>query len=181
MTRPGPTNTKMQIEGMPANIINVDLEIQRATGSETTPDNNQFQLWVERAVSSVETGRSVNEYHLVIRIVDEGEGQRLNHEYRAKDYATNVLSFAAELPEGLPPEIRQSQLGDLLVCAPIVAREAKEQGKQEANHWAHLTIHGVLHLLGYDHEQSQEALIMEKLETDILAELRKPDPYKSNI
>ena len=85
-----------------------------------------------------------------------------------------------DLPEGLPPEIGQSHLGDLLICAPVVAREAAEQGKPEINHWAHLTIHGVLHLLGYDHEQSADANAMEALETEILAKLDIPDPYLSN-
>ena len=151
----------------------VELEVQRATNSVTTPDDKQFRLWVEYAVAQTEHDQT-----LTIRIVDEEEGRRLNREYRSKDYATNVLSFPMELPEGLPAEIEQSQIGDLLICAPVVEREAIDQGKPEINHWAHLTIHGVLHLLGYDHEQADEADVMESLETEILAKLGISDPYQ---
>lgn len=152
-----------------ANLVNVDLEVQRATTSATTPDDEHFQVWAETALE--------RDCTLAIRIVDEEEGRRFNREYRGKDYATNVLSFPSELPAGLPSEIKQSQLGDLLICAPVVAREAKEQGKPEADHWAHLTIHGVLHLIGYDHERSADALVMETLETKILAKMGIPGPY----
>lgn len=154
----------------------VELEVQRATSAVTIPEDKQFRLWVEHAVAQTEHHQIV-----AIRIVDEEEGQRFNRDYRAKDYATNVLSFPAELPAGLPADIAQSQLGDLLMCAPVVAREASEQGKPESSHWAHLTIHGVLHLLGHDHEQSGDARVMEALETKILAELGIPDPYQADL
>ena len=153
--------------------MEIDLEIQRATTAANTPDDDQFQLWVETALA----GRS-NDLTLAIRIVDEQEGQRLNRQYRNKDYATNVLSFPADLPESLPAEIRLSQLGDLVICAPVVAREAAEQHRPETDHWAHLTIHGVLHLLGYNHEMADEAIVMETLETEILAGLGISDPYQ---
>jgi probable rRNA maturation factor len=153
----------------------VELEVQRATNSVTTPDDKQFRLWVEHAVAQTEHDQT-----LTIRIVDEEEGRRFNREYRSKDYATNVLSFPMELPEGLPAEIEQSQMGDLLICAPVVEREAIDQGKPEINHWAHLTIHGVLHLLGYDHEQPDDEQVMEALEKNILARLDIPDPYLIN-
>ncbi len=162
----------MPIDHMNADLVNVELEVQRATTSATTPDDEQFQLWAEAVL--------INKCTLVIRIVDEKEGRRFNREYRDKDYATNVLSFPSDLPAGLPSGIKQSQLGDLLICAPVVAREAIEQGKPEADHWAHLTIHGILHLMGYDHEQSADALVMETLETDILARLNIPNPYLTN-
>ena len=110
---------------------------------------------------------------LAIRLVDEREGRSLNRHYRGKDYATNVLSFPAELPEGVTLPL----LGDLVVCAPVVAREARKQGKLPAAHYAHLTIHGVLHLLGLDHDNEREALVMEQLERDILATLGYTDPY----
>jgi probable rRNA maturation factor len=154
----------------------VELEVQRATNSVTTPDDKQFRLWVEHAVAQTEHGQT-----LTIRIVDEEEGRRFNREYRSKDYATNVLSFPIELPEGLPAEIEQSQMGDLLICAPLVEREAIDQGKPEINHWAHLTIHGVLHLLGYDHEQPDDEQVMETMETEILAKLEIPDPYQADF
>jgi probable rRNA maturation factor len=154
-------------------LMTLELEIQRATTSLNTPGDAQFQTWVEAALA----GRT-QDCTLVIRIVDEREARHLNRQYRNKNYATNVLSFSAELSEGLPVEIRQSQLGDLLICTQIVAREAVEQKRPEADHWAHLTIHGVLHLLGHDHEQAEEASLMESLEKDILANLGISDPYR---
>ena len=110
---------------------------------------------------------------LSIRIVDIAEGRALNRDYRGKDYATNVLSFPAELPPGVSLPL----IGDLAICAPVVAREAAEQGKDPRDHWAHMTVHGVLHLLGYDHIQDNEAEAMEALETRILAGLGIADPY----
>jgi probable rRNA maturation factor len=148
------------------------LSIQRCSESGSIPQDNQFQTWVEAALA----GRA-GEFSLAIRIVDETEVRRYNRDYRDKDYATNVLSFPAELPGGLPEVLRNSQLGDLLICAPVVAREAGEQRKPETDHWAHLVIHGLLHLLGYDHQDDQEAAAMEALETGILAGLGIPDPY----
>ena len=153
-------------------LMRTELEVQRATTLASVPDDDQFQLWVDAALA----GKS-DQFSLTIRIVDEPEAQRFNRDYRNKDYATNVLSFPAELPEGLPAEVRQSQPGDLLICAPVVAREATEQHRPETDHWAHLTIHGVLHLLGYDHEQADEVIVMESLETEILAGLGISDPY----
>ena len=153
-------------------LMPTELEVQRATKSASVPNDDQFQLWVDAALA----GKSI-QFALSIRIVDEPEAQRFNRDYRNKDYATNVLSFPVELPEGLPEEIRQCQLGDLLICAAVVAREAKEQRRPEINHWAHLTIHGILHLLGYDHEKAGEAGVMESLETEILAKLSISDPY----
>jgi len=153
--------------------MHLELEVQRAVAGANIPDDDQFNRWVKFALAG--TGREVR---LTIRVVDEQEAWRFNREYRHKDYATNVLSFPAELPEGLPAEIRESQLGDLLICAPVVEREAKEQSRPQTDHWAHLTIHGILHLLGYDHEQTDEAVVMEALETEILAKLGISDPYR---
>jgi len=110
---------------------------------------------------------------LAIRIVGLEEGQALNRDYRGKDYPTNVLSFPAELPPGVALPL----IGDLAICAPVVAREAAEQGKKPTQHWAHMTVHGVLHLLGYDHLEDAEAERMESLETRILASLGIADPY----
>ena len=152
--------------------MQAEFEIQRATTSPATPGDEQFRRWI----NAVPTTKS-HQFKLTIRIVDEPEAQRFNREYRGRDYATNVLSFPAELPEGLPEEVRQSQLGDILICAPVVVSEALEQQRPEGNHWAHLTIHGILHLLGYDHEQSAAAAVMESLEIKILRNLGISDPY----
>jgi len=152
--------------------LEVQLEIQRNTESDSVPADKQFELWVRKALS----GRC-GQADLVIRIVDIEEAQQFNLKYRNKDYATNVLSFPNELPEGVPAEAAGHGLGDLLICAPVVIAEAQQQHKQESDHWAHLTVHGVLHLLGYDHEADPEALVMEALETEILNGLGVSDPY----
>jgi probable rRNA maturation factor len=111
---------------------------------------------------------------LSVRFVDSAEGRALNRDYRGKDYATNVLSFPVELPAG----VRSPLLGDLVICAPVVALEALGQDKPLAQHYAHLVVHGVLHLLGMDHERSAaEAEAMEARERRILAGLGIPDPY----
>jgi probable rRNA maturation factor len=153
--------------------MQAELEIQRATTTLNTPDDNQFQLWINAI--DVQQDKS---FALSIRIVEEPEARQFNREYRNRDYATNILSFPVELPEGLPVEVRQSLLGDLLICAPVVAREAREQKRPEADHWAHLTVHGILHLLGYDHEQDEAAIVMESLEIKILNKLGISDPYQ---
>lgn len=154
-------------------LMEIELDIQTATTAVNIPRDDQFKLWVE----TVLVGKP-NDFTLAIRVVDEQEGQRLNRQYRNKDHATNVLSFPLDLPETLPAEIRLSQLGDLVICAPVVSREAMQQHRPETDHWAHLTIHGVLHLLGYNHEVADEATVMESLETKILAGLGISDPYQ---
>ena len=152
--------------------MRVELEIQRATTSDNTPGDEQFRRWINAVPT---TGEQT--FQLTIRIVDEPEARQFNREYRGRDYATNVLSFPAELPEGIPEEVRQSQLGDILICAQVVENEALERQRPEKDHWAHLTIHGILHLLGYDHEESANATVMESLETEILGNLGISDPY----
>ena len=143
------------------------VTVQRATRLRKLPADADFTRWV-RAVLK---GRGAAE--LVIRIVDAAESRRLNSRWRGKDRATNVLSFPAGLPTGVPLPL----LGDLVMCAPLVVREAAEQGKSPAAHWAHLTVHGSLHLLGYDHENEAQAAVMESLEAAILGTLDFPDPY----
>ncbi len=152
--------------------MQLELEIQRLAQDGDIPADEQFQRWAETALGGQE-GR----FSLAIRVVGEAEARGFNRDYRSRDYATNVLSFPAELPAGLPEEVRHSQLGDLLICAPVVAREAAEQRRAASDHWAHLVIHGVLHLLGYDHEQNDEAAVMEARETGLLAKLGIGDPY----
>ena len=148
--------------------IRLDVAVGYAVPRAGVPAAASFRKWVAAAL----TGR-IREADLAIRIVGAKEGRALNRHYRGKDYATNVLSFPAELPEG----VKMPLLGDLVICAPVVAREAKEQHKPAVAHYAHLTVHGVLHLLGWDHDDDKEAEAMEQLERDILAELGLPDPY----
>jgi len=135
------------------------------------PSPVSFRRWVEAALAGARRRRAAE---LSIRIVGTREGRTLNRTYRDKDYATNVLSF----PVDLPPGVRLPLLGDIAICAPVVRREAAEQGKPVAHHWAHLTVHGVLHLLGYDHIVEAEAVRMEALETRILKGLGISDPYQ---
>ena len=134
------------------------------------PSSASFRRWVDAALRGARRRKATE---LSIRIVDADEGRELNRDYRGKDYATNVLSFEADLP----PELKLPLVGDMVICAPVVAREAAEQGKRPRDHWAHLTVHGTLHLLGYDHIVAAEAEAMEALETRILAGLGIADPY----
>ncbi|MCC6074832.1 rRNA maturation RNase YbeY [Pseudomonas sp. GCM10022188] len=149
--------------------MQIELDLQLATAASALPGEAQLRRWCELALRQ-RTAPS----ELTIRIVDEAEGRELNRTWRGKDYATNVLSFPAEIPEGL---LDIPLLGDLVICAQVVAREAAEQDKSAEAHWAHLTIHGCLHLLGYDHIEDAEAEEMEALERQLLAELGYPDPY----
>ncbi|OWL91073.1 rRNA maturation RNase YbeY [Halopseudomonas aestusnigri] len=147
--------------------MSIELDIQRASSAPDQPDDDSFIRWVGLALG---TG---TDRELTIRLVDADEGRQLNSTYRGKDYATNVLSFPADLP----PELDLPLLGDLVICAPVVAREADEQGKPLLAHWAHMVIHGCLHLLGYDHIEDADAEEMEALERELLAELGIADPY----
>ncbi|MCC4587220.1 rRNA maturation RNase YbeY [Xanthomonas melonis] len=152
--------------------VRLDVAVSYALPRAGLPSSVSFRKWVAAALK----GR-IREADLAVRVVDEKEGRSLNHHYRGKDYATNVLSFPAELPEGLPKGVKMPLLGDLVICAPVVAREAADQGKSLAAHYAHLTVHGTLHLLGWDHEDDKEADAMEQLEREILADLGIEDPY----
>jgi probable rRNA maturation factor len=144
------------------------VSLQKATRARNLPSKADLKRWVSAALD----GRS-EAAELTIRIVDEDEATELNRRYRNKAYPANVLAFPAQLPAG----IDSAWLGDLVMCAPVVIRESAEQGKRCDDHWAHLTIHGSLHLLGYDHESSTQAAEMESLETAILAALGYADPY----
>lgn len=148
----------------------IELDIQRACiESEALPSDEQFQQWVDAALS-----RYNQPFELTIRIVDAAESQTLNNQYRQKDKPTNVLSFPFEVPEGVVLNL----LGDIVICAIVVEQEAQEQQKTSTEHWAHMVIHGCLHLLGYDHITDDEAEEMESLEIDILAELGFNNPYE---
>ena len=149
------------------------IALQLATEHEHCPTLSQLSQWVDATLAATE---AIPTSELTIRIVEKEESRSLNHQYRGYDKPTNVLSF----PFDAPPGIELNLLGDLVICAPIVEQEALEQNKNQIAHWAHLVIHGTLHLLGYDHIEDDEAEIMESLETAILNSLGYPDPYKDD-
>lgn len=153
----------------------VDLQLA-TTQPDACPDESDFFRWVELALQP----DSPVDAEVTIRIVDDEESQQLNHTYRGKNKPTNVLSFPFEHPIDLPPGAELSLLGDLVICLPQVQREAAEQGKPVAQHWAHLVIHGLLHLQGHDHETDEEAQAMETLEITLLDQLGIANPYISN-
>jgi probable rRNA maturation factor len=147
----------------------LEVDVQYAVDAVAgLPAPGTIEDWVGAALAGRGAGAQ-----LTVRIVAETEGRELNERYRRRAGATNVLSFPFETPDLLQPPL----LGDIVLCAPVVEREAAEQGKAPEAHWAHLVVHGVLHLLGYDHEEARAAAEMEGLETDILATLGFPDPY----
>jgi len=135
------------------------------------PSNLRISRWARAAAGT--RGRNAE---LALRIVGAAEGRRLNLLWRGRDYATNVLSFPA--PAGTRGSLAARSLGDIVICAPIVAREARQQDKRLDHHWAHLVVHGVLHLLGYDHENEPDAERMERRERRVLADFGIPDPYR---
>lgn len=154
--------------------MTVTVELQNPGRLRSVPLRRDFKRWACAALEQlVQEGTAAQaKSRLSIRIVDEAESAALNSQYRHKQGATNILSFP--VPEGLPDAL----LGDLAICAPVVAREAAEQHKSCEAHWAHLTVHGVLHLKGYDHEEPRAAEAMETLERRILAGLGYQDPYQ---
>lgn len=151
----------------------VDLQIATAE-NESLPELNLLEKWIQTALLAGSQATR-DEAELTVRIVDKEESQQLNCQYRGKDKPTNVLSF----PFQNPPGITLPLLGDLVICKQVVESEAIEQKKTLTEHWAHMLIHGTLHLLGYDHIDSQEAFTMESLETKLLVELGFTDPYLS--
>jgi probable rRNA maturation factor len=157
--------------------VPVEIDIQVASTVDSVPDEAAIQSWLEDVINNV-GGDSGSSREISVRIVDEEEGHTLNKQYREQDKATNVLSFPAVGPSEseLPVELSHS-LGDIVICGPVVEREAAEQSKEIGSHWAHLLVHGALHLLGYDHETEKDAAEMEQLETRILAARGVDDPY----
>ncbi len=148
----------------------LELDLQLATHPPELPEPASFSLWAGAAADAAGiAGRA-----LTVRIVDAGEMRRLNGEYRGQDRATNVLAFAFDPIRGVETDL----LGDVVICAPVVADEARRQGKSLPAHWAHMVIHGVLHLCGYDHADDRQAAEMEALEVRLLGDLGYPDPYR---
>ena len=152
--------------------MGLELHLSRSVGlsGKGIPQARSFATWAEAALRQASPRSN---FEMSIRIVDAAEGRTLNRTYRKRDYATNVLSFAAD---GFPGS-KWPLLGDLVICAEVLAREAAEQGKRLRDHYAHMTVHGTLHLLGHDHQDDTEAERMESLERLILASLGIADPY----
>ncbi|BAK75232.1 protein of unknown function [Pseudogulbenkiania sp. NH8B] len=147
----------------------LELTLDIRSDAADLPRAADLQRWARAALQA-----DVQKAQISLLLVEGEEGRALNRDYRGKDYATNVLSFALNEGETLPG---MPLFGDLVLCVPVVAREAAEQDTPLAAHYAHLTVHGMLHLQGYDHEDDDEAEVMEALETAILAKLGYPDPY----
>ncbi|GIU29202.1 rRNA maturation RNase YbeY [Shewanella sp. MBTL60-007] len=147
----------------------IDLDLQIAVEGFELPSQVDFELWVKTALRD-----TMSEAELTIRIVDVEESQELNSTYRGKDKPTNVLSFPFEAPPGIELPL----LGDLVICAAVVKQEAIDQNKPLIAHWAHMVVHGCLHLLGYDHIDDSEAEEMESLETQLIESLGYTNPYK---
>lgn len=150
--------------------VGVHLSLAAGVSRRGIPQRASFESWVIATLAALRRRKATE---LSIRIVDIDEGRALNLQYRERDYATNVLSFPADLP----PALKLPLIGDLIICAPVIASEAQAQGKQRRDHYAHMTVHGVLHLLGHDHQTDTDAEKMEALEMRILAALGIADPY----
>jgi probable rRNA maturation factor len=153
-----------------------EIVIHRASTQAAQPGEDEFVRW---AAAALKVAKELRPCEIGIRIVDADEGRILNRDYRGKDKPTNILSFPSDLPEFVRTKLETALLGDLVICAPVVVAEAAEQNKTEVAHWAHLTVHGVLHLLGYDHIEDAEATEMEALEIAALASLGLPNPYET--
>lgn len=154
--------------------MDAQVEVQYAVEAPHLPDAAQIRVWVARALQTA--GAADSRHEVVVRIVAAGESADLNARYRRKSGPTNVLSFPFEAPAPVPSDL----LGDLVLCAPVIEDEARQQAKAPVAHWAHMVVHGVLHLLGYDHQSEPEAARMEDLETRALAGLGYGPPYEDN-
>ena len=150
--------------------MSITLDLQVACKNSDLPSLQTFQLWVDTALAAYN-----KPFELTIRLVESEESQALNNQYRQKNKPTNVLSFPFEVPEGITLDL----LGDLVICADVVNLEASQQNKLVENHWAHMVIHGCLHLLGYDHITDVEAEEMEAIEIAYLLSLQIADPYQA--
>jgi len=156
----------------------VQVDVQMAVDGaqeQRVPDSEHIQTWANAVVQHA--GIKSAAAQMTVRVVERNEITQLNEQYRQKTGSTNVLSFPFETMPGMPVELQESELGDVVVCAEVVETEALEQGKSLDAHWAHMIVHGTLHLLGYDHLQDSEAEEMESLETKVLAELGYANPY----
>lgn len=151
-------------------MSNIAVQIACAETWDSIPSEEDITYWIDAVLPE-----SQKDSEICVRIVEAEESQQLNNQYRSKDKPTNVLSFPSELPD----EIDLPLLGDIVICAAVVEQEAQEQGKSLESHWAHMVIHGTLHLLGYDHIEDSDAEEMESLETQIMLTLGYPPPYQA--
>lgn len=154
--------------------IRLDVTVGYAVPRTGLPSAVSFRKWIAAALAN-----RIREADLAVRIVGTREARALNRHYRARDYATNVLSFPSDVAGDvrLPKGVTMPLLGDIVLCAPVIAKEAREQKKPLLAHYAHLTVHGTLHLLGWNHEDDTEAECMERLEREILDGIGIADPY----
>jgi probable rRNA maturation factor len=153
--------------------MTVHVEVQFATDEEFSLSSDDIISWVQRSLESSNHGR---DSEVSVRVVGAAEMQAINSEFRGQDKPTNVLSFSAGAIQGLPVD-SDMPLGDLVICASIVNQEAEQQGKSKQDHWGHIIVHGSLHLLGFDHEQDEEAALMEGMEIEILSAYGITNPY----
>jgi probable rRNA maturation factor len=147
------------------------IDLQVACATDDLPSQAQLQLWVETALLTA--SKTTQTFELTIRLVESQESQQLNNQFRGQDKPTNVLSFPFEVPEGIILNL----LGDLVICVDVMKEEAVLQNKDLFDHWAHLVIHGCLHLLGFDHISEDEAVEMEAIEISALAKINIKNPY----
>ena len=157
--------------------MTAQVDIQIAVDDESVPGSDDIVIWVSRAMRAAGRGEDAD---VSVRVVNATEMQQLNSEFREQDKPTNVLSFPAGDIEGLPSDA-DLPLGDIVVCAEVVRSEAKEQGKTAEAHWAHMVVHGTLHLLGFDHESERDAATMEGLEVKILTDNGIANPYTQSL
>ena len=153
-------------------MTDLRIDLALAADGDGLPTEADFRRWVGAAIGDRRPAAEVS-----IRVVAAPEMRSLNKRWRGMDRPTNVLAFPAELPDSLPEDLGPPLLGDIVLCRDLVFEEARAQGKPAMAHWAHLTVHGALHLIGYDHGNAEEAEIMESIERDTLSGLGYPDPY----
>jgi probable rRNA maturation factor len=154
--------------------MNVTVEITNDCDCCWVPDNNTCHSWIRDALDSMNIDKS---YCVSLRFVKETESKNLNAKYRGEPTATNVLSFPPDFPAGITDHLQLEPMGDIVVCPDVLELEAEQQGKSIEAHWAHLLIHGVLHLLGHEHDDDDSAAAMEQLEIKVLEKLGFPNPY----
>ncbi|HMN45971.1 MAG TPA: rRNA maturation RNase YbeY [Povalibacter sp.] len=175
-------HSKSRKRGAGGNDVELEVPVQFAASRKGVPHPGAMRRWAVAAfiggLPGAKTIPGAERISIVIRIVGAAESRRLNVAWRGKDKPTNVLSFPSGLASSQQPAASgPAPLGDLVICAPVVAREAREQGKTPPAHWAHMVIHGTLHLLGYDHEIDRDAELMEAREMNLLATFGYPNPY----